>query len=424
MISVRKLLLNVMPLTRAMPPVRESWQPVVRTLFFGYTHFADASQPAKIIVAPSSKRNTKTKNKRTKWDMASLDAELALNPSSPPPPPKRSTVVNKDQQKEVQTPVDALSGDGGGAGVRRRRDPASGRGVGQASKRADTSLHWLRACSVSEVRSNGEYRVQARAMPDREMHVEFSSRFHLRDLACLKSQEWLNSETINSYLAIVQREVRKEKVHIFVSHFMSKLLAQSDAEMKQWVQGVCRMNKVDSIYELDRLCMPYNIKNRHWVAICCDFHAIQITVVDSLPDNDHLPALNRLKAFLESSACAGKKKWNWRFNIQAAAAYRQLNGFDCGLFTLAHVTLFALKQEIRLGVCTQEIVSHMRERVYHDLIANEIKFQVYLVSFLTMRFAGKLQAHVFRGSLHMAQTRIQLQLLLVHIVFKFLSSTT
>ena len=44
MISVRKLLLNLMPLTRSMPPVRESWQPVVRTLFFGYTHFADASR--------------------------------------------------------------------------------------------------------------------------------------------------------------------------------------------------------------------------------------------------------------------------------------------------------------------------------------------------------------------------------------------
>ena len=249
---------------------------------------------------------------------------------------------------------------------------SSSRDAVPTSKRAD-SLCWLQACSASELRNNRQYR--ERPDQDQKMHEDYTQVvFHLYDLHCLDPGQWLNSEVINSYLAIVQRQVRKGGVHILVSHFMAKLQDQTDLELKSWVRGVCNMNKVKSIYQLDRLCMPMNISNHHWVAILCDFRACSITLVDSVTGHDHVPALRRLKAFLESAICAGTDKWVWHVSALSDETYRQRNGFDCGVFTLAHVTLFALKQESRVGVCTQEIVNDMRQRVYHDLIANEIKF--------------------------------------------------
>ena len=312
-----------------------SRKPMLRTLVFGYTRFSDAcaagiSHPhACPAVAPSS--------------------ALSANDAG-----------------------DAPGIEGGGRVMPKKRGSSRG-GVGgvPTTKRVD-SFCWLQACSVSELQNNRQYRNQPKQ--EQKMHEDYPPvQFHLYDLHCLDPTEWLNSEVINSYLAIVQRQVRKGGVHILVSHFMAKLEESTDVQMKSWVRGVCNMNKVASIYLLDRLCMPMNISNRHWVAILCDFRTCQITLVDSLTGHDHSPALRRLKAFLESKTCAGNDKKDWNFCVLSDEKYRQRNGFDCGLFTIAHVTLFALKQESRLGVCTPEIVNNMRQRVYHDLIANEIK---------------------------------------------------
>ncbi len=94
-----------------------------------------------------------------------------------------------------------------------------------------------------------------------------------------------------------------------------------------------------------------------------------------------MPALQKLKTFLESTVCAGGRKPDpgWIIQIRQDDACRQHNTHDGGLFTITHVTLCALKQENSLGVCSQATVNNgMRDRVYHDLIMNEIKFEVYM----------------------------------------------
>ena len=133
------------------------------------------------------------------------------------------------------------------------------------------------------------------------------------------------------------------------------------------------MNGVQSMYDLKRLCMPYNISDTHWVAICCDFFTLTITLIDSMAGIGHAAAMAKLKTFLESKFVAGSRQVCWRVVIRADAQCRQIGGVDCGLFTLAHVTLCALQKE-DTGLCSQSIVSHMRERVYHDLIVNGINF--------------------------------------------------
>ncbi len=213
------------------------------------------------------------------------------------------------------------------------------------------------------------------------MHVDYVPvSFFLHNLQCLNSESWLNSETINSYVAIVQRKVRSARVHIADSHLMTKVLNDKLANFKTWVRGMLKSNQVKSIDELDRLCMPYNIRNTHWAAICCDFVSSTITLMDSLPDYDHENALSRLKLFLEHY-CTKKPKLLWSIVVRTDLAFRQTNAYDCGLFAIAHVTLCALKQENMLGVCSQGNVIHMRERVYHDLVMNEIKFEDYMCYF-------------------------------------------
>ena len=234
-------------------------------------------------------------------------------------------------------------------------------------------------CSASELRVVEQYK--ADPDQDKEMHVDYLPViFRLEELQCLSPMCWLNSQTINSYLAIVQRKVRSGRVHIGNSFFMSKVLSDS-RNAKTWVKGVCKSNKCSSMYDLHRLCFPYNIRQLHWVAVCCDFLSLTITLIDSLPGRDHDSALQQLKNFLESTLCTtGVGRGSqpvWNVQVRDDKAFRQENSYDCGLFTIGHVTLCALKQENRLGTVTQESVTHMRERVYHDLVMNEIKFEVY-----------------------------------------------
>jgi hypothetical protein len=87
-----------------------------------------------------------------------------------------------------------------------------GKARGGSSKRARKTSpqrvalpHWLRPCSISELQIVNTYR--ADQDQSKKMHIDYAPvEFRLEVLQCLDRETWLNSHTINSYLAIVQRK--------------------------------------------------------------------------------------------------------------------------------------------------------------------------------------------------------------------------
>lgn len=171
---------------------------------------------------------------------------------------------------------------------------------------------------------------------------KFNIDITVSKLVCLRPNTWLNDEVVNFYMCMLQerdqnlcRESNGTRTpsHYFNSFFMSKLM-----ENGQYTYGnVKRWSKKFDVFAMDRIFMPINLNNSHWVMSVAYVQRREIHYYDSMTGNGE----RHLKAILRwlGDESQDKKKCpldthGWRLVDGQHDVPQQNNGYDCGVFSI------------------------------------------------------------------------------------------
>lgn len=119
-----------------------------------------------------------------------------------------------------------------------------------------------------------------------------------RDMAKLAPFTWLNDEIVNIYMSLLQqRDVQwraskgrpKPKCHFFNSYFVSKLYSDSGSYNYDGVRRWTTPKRLkasgqasSSILDCDRVIIPVNRHNTHWMCAVIDIRNQELVQYDSL----------------------------------------------------------------------------------------------------------------------------------------------
>ena len=184
----------------------------------------------------------------------------------------------------------------------------------------------------------------------------------------LKPGVWLNDEVINLYckLIIIELQNKGEKIHIFNSNFMEKLYSDEGIvydNVKRWSRFVIR----GDIFELDKLFIPININNNHWILAVIFIKEKRIQIYDSML----APGTRYLSRLFEYLKCEFQEKknsigsWhNWQLVPCNYDTPKQLNGYDCGVFVCMFIHFIADNRELLFN---QNDVNNYRNFIAYQL---------------------------------------------------------
>eukprot|EP00633_Aureoumbra_lagunensis_P000120 CAMPEP_0197304078 /NCGR_PEP_ID=MMETSP0890-20130614/52051_1 /TAXON_ID=44058 ORGANISM="Aureoumbra lagunensis, Strain CCMP1510" /NCGR_SAMPLE_ID=MMETSP0890 /ASSEMBLY_ACC=CAM_ASM_000533 /LENGTH=472 /DNA_ID=CAMNT_0042784043 /DNA_START=186 /DNA_END=1604 /DNA_ORIENTATION=+ len=199
----------------------------------------------------------------------------------------------------------------------------------------------------------------------------------------LNPGKWLVDEIINFYFNLLQQRDKAlcEKYpnywissHFFSSFFITKLLGD-DARTYQY-SGVRRWTKRFDIFQKRFVFVPVNVGNMHWTLLRFDMQNREIRYFDSMGST----GTNYLRAALRylQDEYQDKKKVpmpdpsSWTLTPTTDNTPRQLNGYDCGVFTIfcAHYnSLDGIEPDF-----SQPHIPHLRKRIMLAIIDKHIPF--------------------------------------------------
>jgi sentrin-specific protease 1 len=161
-------------------------------------------------------------------------------------------------------------------------------------------------------------------------------------LVCLRRNTWLNDEVVNFYMAMLQeRDARlcsagdgtRLPSHYFNSFFMTKLLENGQYNYGQ----VKRWSKKFDVFALDRVFIPINLNNTHWVMAVVYVQKKEIHYYDSMSGSGKR-YLDAMLDWLVDEAREKKgqrlDKLQWKLIDREQTVPQQQNGYDCGVFSI------------------------------------------------------------------------------------------
>jgi sentrin-specific protease 1 len=161
-------------------------------------------------------------------------------------------------------------------------------------------------------------------------------------LVCLRRNTWLNDEVVNFYMAMLQeRDARlwsagdgaRLPSHYFNSFFMTKLLENGQYNYGQ----VKRWSKKFDVFALDRVFIPINLNNTHWVMAVVYVQKKEIHYYDSMSGSGKR-YLDAMLTWLVDEAREKKgqqlDKSQWKLIDREQNVPQQQNGYDCGVFSI------------------------------------------------------------------------------------------
>jgi sentrin-specific protease 1 len=161
-------------------------------------------------------------------------------------------------------------------------------------------------------------------------------------LLCLRRNTWLNDEVVNFYMAMLQeRDARlcsasdgtRLPSHYFNSFFMTKLLENGQYNYGQ----VKRWSKKFDVFALDRVFIPINLNNTHWVMAVVYVQKKEIHYYDSMSGSGKR-YLDAMLDWLVDEAREKKgqqlDKSQWKLIDREQNVPQQQNGYDCGVFSI------------------------------------------------------------------------------------------
>ena len=180
---------------------------------------------------------------------------------------------------------------------------------------------------------------------------KFNIDITVSKLFCLRPNTWLNDEIVNFYMCMLQeRDERlcdvhngasssggngngRLRSHYFNSFFISKLLeggSYSYANVKRW-------SKKFDVFALDKVFMPINLHNTHWVMAVVHVVRKEIHYYDSMSGSGR-KYLQAILRWLQDEAREKKQVQldasAWQLIDQEDDVPQQHNGVDCGVFSI------------------------------------------------------------------------------------------
>lgn len=150
------------------------------------------------------------------------------------------------------------------------------------------------------------------------------------DFKTLADKHWLNDVVIELFL----KTLITDKVYAFNSYFFTTIESRGYTGVNRWMKRA----KVN-IAELDKILIPINVHQTHWVLGTIDMKKKKILYMDSLttrktPHGER--ALNLMYDFVKGETNKqGVPQLAEGFTMEHLLKVpQQQNGFDCGVFTL------------------------------------------------------------------------------------------
>jgi sentrin-specific protease 1 len=207
---------------------------------------------------------------------------------------------------------------------------------------------------------------------------QICNRVILRSLRSLLPGRWLNDEIINEYLRILvskHNEVCRQKnqrlCHAYNTAFMFNLISRNADDEKYNYEEVRRWSKKvpgKNLFDLDKLFIPINQNNTHWMLVVVSFQECCIRFYDSQkrdrrsgPDQKYL---QWIKMYIKDERHK-LPLHDWKSEVTPPETPTQSNGFDCGVFVCSFVELIIAGRP--LTFC-QEDVTKNRNRIAWTLI--------------------------------------------------------
>ena len=185
----------------------------------------------------------------------------------------------------------------------------------------------------------------------------FNVNLRAKDFACLKPGTWLNDEVINLFFGllklrdqalinsgeqIVSGEQLVERSHFFSTQFYTNYDTQG-------YDSVCRWTRKFDIFEMNKVFVPVNISNRHWILIVVYMENRKIQVYDSLGAGGFEYAKKVEKYFIrEEVEKKGQQSVDWDVLVTTKNTPTQVNGCDCGVFMCMFAYYISRNMSIRM----------------------------------------------------------------------------
>ena len=197
-----------------------------------------------------------------------------------------------------------------------------------------------------------------------------------KDLDTLRGLNWLNDEIINFYLQMIverNKNANKEKypnipdkwakVYAMNTLFLRKLMTTGYSTISFWTK------KVD-IFSFDKILVPVHL-DVHWCLAVIDLKKKGVYFYDSM-GSDKTDILKKLLEYLKQEHMDKKKSEfdTSGFKLQNVKDIpRQMNGSDCGMFTLKYAEYLSRNAGITF---TQEDMPYFRRRIVYEIVNNKV----------------------------------------------------
>lgn len=212
------------------------------------------------------------------------------------------------------------------------------------------------------------------------------------DLGCLDNGSLLNDSVMDFFLRLIHRcLVPRADVHVFSSHFFTRLMAGGAADGEKGWENVKSWTRRAGLFTHRYAIVPVNSDVHWWLALVRlrdynDRLAPSLVWIDSLTDSDRYDeAASYLRGYL-------RREWSEISNVPGSddregtlplgAAWegstmeagicepvpQQTNGVDCGVFMIENVLRLFAGADVRLGRtgntnavwCDQELATRRR----------------------------------------------------------------
>lgn len=160
-----------------------------------------------------------------------------------------------------------------------------------------------------------------------KQYNKLNTELEIKDLENGISNKWLGDEIVNGFMQLITSKT----IGFINSFFFTKLtknwrLSEKEIDYenaKRWVR------KID-IFSYNKVLVPINIRNTHWILSCINNDENTIDVYDSLGPAKQMYG-NRLNIFMKKYC---EEKGIIRdYIVRCLNCPQQHNGFDCGAFT-------------------------------------------------------------------------------------------
>lgn len=172
----------------------------------------------------------------------------------------------------------------------------------------------------------GKWKEKINQLQNRQ-YSQLQTELDPKDLRAGISNQWLGDEIVNGYIQLLV----SQSIGFINSFFFTKLtkswrLRENEIDYenaKRWVR------KID-IFSYQKILIPINIKNTHWILSCINNIENTIDVYDSLGHANETYG-NRLNLFMKKYC--EEKGIIREYSVRCLSCPQQHNGYDCGAFT-------------------------------------------------------------------------------------------